>query len=72
MFGKGKANLVDSIGLNSRINEFRNKLALEVLSSSSISICAVLWRWWADLEEELLRPNVQGFLARSLEILRET
>ena len=34
--GKCKTDLIDRIGLDSGINEFGNKLALEVLPSSSI------------------------------------
>ena len=39
--GKCKANLIDRIGLDGRINEFGNKLALEVLPSSSIDTCRI-------------------------------
>ena len=40
--GECKPDLVDRIGLDGRINEFGNKLALEVLPSSSVDICRSL------------------------------
>jgi hypothetical protein len=72
IFRKGKVNFINGIGLNGWINKFGNKLALEVLSNGWIRVCEASQRWPADLEEELLRSNIQGFLAGSLKILRET
>lgn len=65
------AYLVDRVGLDGRVDEFSDKLALEVLYPckdkylQGLSLEGV-----ACLEEELLCTDAQGLLAGSLKVLQ--
>lgn len=64
------AYLVDRVGLDGRVNEFSDKLALEVLYTCKYEYLQGLsLKGVACLEEELLRTDGQCLLAGSLKVL---
>ena len=61
--GKCKTNLIDRVGLDGWINEFGNKLALEVLPSSSIDTCLIFVRdGWLTSRKNFFAPTFRAFL----------
>ena len=68
-----RTHLIDAVGLERRVDELRNKLALEVLEMCALRAISFTFnqytREFTHLEEELLRADEESLLARGLEVL---
>ena len=66
-------HLVDAVGLERRVDELRNELALEVLKTCAQRVISFTLDQpvikSTHLEEELLRADEESLLARGLEVL---